>query len=85
VIEIEAVIERSLVTSPNRAGSSRGGVYIASVEKKLFVAVAIAAVSALLIIAAGTAQNHGCLPWKEAIHVGGNAFSEGDRGRTVCR
>jgi hypothetical protein len=54
-------------------------------EKKLFVAVGIAALMALLIIVAGTAQNHGCLPWKEAIHVGGNAFSEGDRGRTVCR
>jgi hypothetical protein len=79
------MIRLALVTSPNRAGSSREGVYIACMEKKLFVAVGIAALLALLIIAAGTAQNHGCLPWKEAVHVGGNAFSEGDRGRTVCR
>jgi hypothetical protein len=53
--------------------------------RKLFVAFAIAALMGLLFIVGGTAQNHGCLPWKQAIHVGGSAFSEGDRGRTVCR
>jgi len=53
--------------------------------RKLVVAHAIAALLGLLFIVGGTAQNHGCLPWKQAIHVGGNAFSEGDRGRTVCR
>ena len=53
--------------------------------RKLFVAMAIAALMALIFLVAGTAQNQGCLPWKQAIHVGGSAFSEGDRGRTVCR
>jgi hypothetical protein len=53
--------------------------------RKLLIALAIAALMGLLFIVGGTAQNHGCLPWKQAIHVGGSAFSEGDRGRTVCR
>jgi hypothetical protein len=53
--------------------------------RKLLIALAIAALMGLLIVVGGTAQNHGCLPWKQAIHVGGSAFSEGDRGRTVCR
>jgi hypothetical protein len=54
-------------------------------EKKLFVAIGIAALMGLLLLVAGTAQNQGCLPWKEPLHVGGSAFSEGDRGHTVCR
>jgi hypothetical protein len=53
--------------------------------RKLLVALAIAALMGLLFIVGGTAHNHGCLPWQQAIHVGGSAFSEGDRGRTVCR
>jgi hypothetical protein len=54
-------------------------------EKKLFVAIGIGALMALLLLVAGTAQNQGCLPWKEPLHVGGSTFSEGDHGRTVCR
>jgi hypothetical protein len=53
--------------------------------KKFLVVLGIAALMGLLLIVAGTAQNQGCLPWKEPIHVGGSVFSEGDRGRTVCR
>jgi len=64
--------------------SDRERFYSQSV-RKLIIAVAIAALLGLLVIVGGTAQNHGCLPWKQAIHVGGSVFSEGDRGRTVCR
>ena len=37
------------------------------------------------LLLAGTVQNHGCLPWQEALHVGGSTFDEGGRGHTVCR
>jgi len=53
--------------------------------RKFLIALAIAGLMAMIFLVAGTAQNHGCLPWKQAIHTGGSAFSEGDRGRTVCR
>jgi hypothetical protein len=52
---------------------------------KVLIAIAIAAVMGLILLVAGTAQNKGCLPWKQAITTGGGPFSEGDRGRTVCR
>jgi hypothetical protein len=58
---------------------------ISPTMRKLIVAVAIAGVMALVLLVAGTAQNHGCLPWKTAVHTGGSAFSEGDRGHTYCR
>jgi hypothetical protein len=51
----------------------------------MFIAIGIAALMALIFLVGGTAQNQGCLPWKQPIHVGGSVFSEGDRGRTVCR
>jgi len=53
--------------------------------KNFFVALAITGLFLLILLVAGTVQNEGCLPWQEAIHVGGGVFSEGDRGRTVCR
>ena len=73
------------VRSPNRGRDPTGSRATVSPVRKLFVAIAIAALMALIFLVAGTAQNQGCLPWKQAIHVGGSAFSEGDRGRTVCR
>jgi hypothetical protein len=53
--------------------------------RNFLVALAITAIFLGILVVAGTAQNHGCLPWKEAVHVGGSVFSEGDRGRTVCK
>jgi hypothetical protein len=53
--------------------------------RNFIVALAITGLFLLIMLVAGTAQNKGCLPWQEAITVGGSVFSEGDRGRTVCR
>jgi hypothetical protein len=53
--------------------------------KNFFVALVLTAVFLGILLLAGTTQNQGCLPWQEAVHVGGSVFSEGDRGRTVCR
>jgi hypothetical protein len=53
--------------------------------RKMFIALAIAALMGLILLVGGTAQNQGCLPWKTPVHVGGSAFSEGDRGHTYCR
>lgn len=52
---------------------------------KAFTALAVIALFILVLIVAGTAQNHGCLPWKKAVTTGGGPFSEGDRGHTYCR
>jgi hypothetical protein len=52
---------------------------------KAFTALVVMAVFILILIVAGTAQNHGCLPWKTAVTTGGGVFSEGDRGHTYCR
>ena len=65
-------------------GSNRGRVYSQRM-RKMFIALAIVALMALIFLVGGTAQNHGCLPWKEALHVGGSTFSEGDRGHYVCK
>ncbi len=64
--------------------SGRASVYIQRMSRFL-IAAAVVAVMALILLVAGTAQNKGCLPWKTAITTGGSVFSEGDRGRTVCR
>ena len=53
--------------------------------KRFIIVVAIAALFGLVLLVAATAQNKGCLPWKQAVTVGGGPFSEGDRGRTYCR
>ena len=53
--------------------------------KNFVVAAAITAVFLGILLLAGTVQNKGCLPWQEALHVGGSTFDEGGRGRTVCR
>lgn len=52
---------------------------------KAFTALVVVAVFILVLIVAGTAQNHGCLPWKTAVTTGGGVFSESDRGHTYCR
>ena len=66
--------------------SDREQNYIQRMSMKNFLtAVAITALFLGILVVAGTAQNQGCLPWKDPIHIGGSAFSEGDRGHTVCK
>ena len=53
--------------------------------KNFFIALVLTGLFLGILLLAGTAQNEGCLPWKEPITVGGSgAFSE-NRGDTVCR
>jgi hypothetical protein len=54
--------------------------------RNFLVALALTALFLGILVVAGTAQNQGCLPWKEPVTVGGSGgvFSE-DRGDTVCR
>ena len=53
--------------------------------RNFLVALAVTAVFLGVLLVAGTAQNGGCLPWKEPLTVGGGgAFSE-NRGETICR
>jgi len=66
------------------SGSDRGAVYI-PVVSKVFIAFVIAVVMGAVLFVGSVVQNKGCMPWQEAITVGGSVFSEGDRGRTVCR
>jgi hypothetical protein len=53
--------------------------------RNFFIALVITGLFLGILLLAGTTQNQGCFPWQEAIHVGGSTFSDGDRGRTVCR
>jgi hypothetical protein len=66
------------------SGSDRGAVYI-PVVSKVFIAFVIVVVMGGVLFVGSVVQNKGCMPWQEAITVGGSVFSEGDRGRTVCR
>ena len=43
--------------------------------KNFFVALVLTAVFLGILLVAGTAQNQGCLPWKEPITVGGSGRS----------
>jgi len=52
--------------------------------RRLIIVLAVGAVLGLILLAAGTARNQGCLPWKEPIRIGGSTFSEGG-GETICR
>ena len=52
--------------------------------KNFVIALAITALFLGILLLAGTVQNKGCLPWQEAITIGGGTFSESP-GRTVCR
>ena len=36
--------------------------------RKMFIALAVTALLALILIVGGTAQNQGCLPWKTPVH-----------------
>jgi len=54
--------------------------------RNFFIVLAVTAVFLGVVLVAATAQNEGCLPWKEPLTVGGGggAFSE-NRGETICR
>jgi hypothetical protein len=53
--------------------------------RKFLVALLLTGLFLGILVVAGTAQNQGCLPWKEPITVGGGGpFSE-NRGDTICR
>ena len=54
--------------------------------RNFLVALALTGLFLGILLVAGTAQNQGCLPWKEPVTVGGSAgvFAE-DRGSTMCR
>jgi hypothetical protein len=54
--------------------------------KNFFIALLLTAVFLGILVVAGTAQNEGCLPWKEPVTVGGSGsvFAE-NRGETFCR
>ena len=81
-----ALADSGLVQTGAKAGeeSDREPEYIQPM-RKLFIALAVTALLALILIVGGTAQNQGCLPWKTPVHVGGSVFSEGDRGHTYCK
>jgi hypothetical protein len=54
--------------------------------RKLLIAILVAGVFAGILLVAATAQNKGCLPWKQPITVGGSVFDdETNRAHTVCR
>jgi hypothetical protein len=52
---------------------------------KVFIAFVIVVVFGGVLFVASVVENKGCMPWQEAVTVGGAVFSEGDRGRTFCR
>ena len=51
---------------------------------KVFIAFVVVVVMGAVLFVASVVENHGCMPWQEAVTVGGAVFSE-DRGRTYCR
>ena len=52
---------------------------------RVFIAFVIVVVFGAVLFFASVVQNHGCMPWQEAVTTGGAIFSEGDRQRTYCR
>ena len=53
--------------------------------KNFFVALAVTAVFLGILLLAGTAQNEGCLPWKEPVTVGGGGTFSETPGTKLCR
>ena len=54
--------------------------------KKLFMlALLVAGVMALVVLVAGTAQNHGFLPWRTAVTTGGGASRRATEARPLSR
>ena len=65
---------RSLVRPDGGAGSDRARNTFSMSMRNFFIALAITAVFLGILLVAGTAQNEGCLPWKEPITVGGGGL-----------
>jgi hypothetical protein len=53
--------------------------------RNFFIALVITGLFLGILVVAGTAQNGGCLPWKEKIVVGGSGTFSEDRGTRVCK
>jgi hypothetical protein len=53
--------------------------------RNFFIALAITAVFLGILLLAGTAQNEGCLPWKEPVTVGGGGTFSETPGTKLCR
>ena len=84
MIAIDVSTRARLVPPVRVSGSDRGAVYIPGVSK-VFIAFVVVVVFGGVLFVGSVVQNKGCMPWQEAITVGGSVFSEGDRSRTVCR
>jgi len=64
----------------------RGPKYIQTMSMRNFlIAVAITALFLGILLLAGTAQNEGCLPWKEPVTVGGGGTFSETPGTKLCR
>jgi hypothetical protein len=64
--------------------SDRDAFYSPAVSK-VFIAFVVVVVFGAVLFVASIVENHGCMPWQDAVQVGGAVFSEGDRARTYCR
>ena len=53
--------------------------------KNFLVALAITALFLGILVVAGTAQNDGCLPWKEPVRVGGGGTFSETPGQRLCK
>ena len=53
--------------------------------RNFFIALAITAVFLGILLLAGTAQNEGCLPWKEPVTVGGGGTFSDTPGTKLCK
>ena len=53
--------------------------------RNFLIALAITAVFFGILLVAGTAQNEGCLPWKEPITVGGGGTFSDTPGTKLCK
>jgi hypothetical protein len=53
--------------------------------RNFLIAAAITAVFLGILLVAGTAQNEGCLPWKEPVVVGGGGTFSENRGTKLCK
>ena len=72
--------------SPSGEGYDPGSEYIQTMSlKNLLIAVAVTAIFFGILLVAGTAQNEGCLPWKEPIRVGGGGTFSETPGTKLCR
>ena len=64
----------------------RGPKYIQIMSMRNFlIALGVTALFLGILLLAGTAQNEGCLPWKEPITVGGGGTFSESPGTKICR